>query len=69
MVPVGEWAGEAQGFCFELSSGPGCRERDKIAEGGSVNVLGGASEDNWVESAGSVWMRSVRGQLASACLL
>lgn len=42
MVPVGEWAGEAQGFCFELSSGPGCREKDKIAEGGSVNVLGGA---------------------------
>lgn len=56
MVPVGEWAGEAQGFCFELSSDlsrvleptdqPQRRTRE---QSGSVNVLGGASKDSWVE--------------------
>lgn len=66
-MPVGEWAGETQGSCFELCSDPGCREKDKRAECGSVNVLGGAREDSWVESAGSVWMRSVGP--AGLCLL
>lgn len=66
-MPVGEWAGEAQGFCFELSSDlsrvleptdqPQRRTRE---QSGSVNVLGGASKDSWVESAGSVRFRSVR---------
>lgn len=40
-------------------------ERKIKEQCGSGHVLGGASKDSWVESAGSVWFRSVRGQLAS----
>lgn len=41
------------------------REQGTRAECGSVDVLRGASKESWVESAGSVWLRSVRGQLAA----